>query len=106
MNLRKIMKLLSQTTKLCSFLKFVIQPDAYLNPFPNKPWFLRVCSTIRTLSVWKRVIFVVWEKINNFCMQTEFTEMSPWQFNYFCKVFIRTVADFQFCYSIDEYTFL
>ena len=57
-----------------------------INPFPNKPWFLPVCITrllktlrekekllltsnfyqychLQTLSVWKSLKFVVWERV-------------------------------------------
>ena len=28
--------------------------DNFLNPFPNKPWFLRVCSTSPLKTLWEK----------------------------------------------------
>ena len=84
--------------------KILVASMRNINPFPNKPWFLCVCSTcllktmwekekllimllfphcflpfwrtfchfhqiqncMQTLSVWKSLKFVVWEKVNTF----------------------------------------
>ena len=89
----------------------------YFNPFPNKPWFLHVCSTsllktqwekeklletsnfsfshsvfylfgelsgifyqtqnchLPTLSIWKIVKFVVWERVKSISCHSDMTEM-------------------------------
>ena len=40
-----------QTTRMC---RFALQlPHNTLNPFPNKPWFLRVCATSLSKTVGK-----------------------------------------------------
>ena len=38
----------------CPFLEYT--PDRYtrVNPFPNKPWFLRICSTSLLKTLWKK----------------------------------------------------
>ena len=37
----------SQKSPLCGYL-------AVFNPFPNKPWFLRVCGTNRLKTLWEK----------------------------------------------------
>ena len=40
---------------LCVFRKSLFQPEyRILNPFPNKPWFLRVCSTSLLKTLWEK----------------------------------------------------
>ena len=48
-----------------------------LNPFPNKPWFLRVCSTSFLITLWKKEKFLPFQRtfchfhqIKNFCLQS------------------------------------
>ena len=32
----------------------MISSDVFFNPFPNKPWFLRVCSTSLLKTLWEK----------------------------------------------------
>ena len=45
-------------TMVCSFSETEIRFD-YINPFPNKPWFLRVCSTSLLKTLWEKEILLV-----------------------------------------------
>ena len=36
------------------FFKVVKSWDCVVNPFPNKPWFLRVCSTSLLKTLWEK----------------------------------------------------
>ena len=40
--------------KLLTGIFFFTSSISYLNPFPNKPWFLRVCSTSLLKTVWEK----------------------------------------------------
>ena len=40
------------------FLHFVCKGST-INPFPNKPWFLRVCSTSLLKTLWERVKLLI-----------------------------------------------
>ena len=88
-----------------------------VNPFPNKPWFLRVCRTsllktqwekekfllflqcflpvwrtfchphqiwicwLQTLSVWKHLKFIVWERVKKHAQRTNYTDWNQGKYS-------------------------
>ena len=124
-----------------------ICPSVYkilVNPFPNKPWFIRVCSTSllktlrekekllvtsnfsffptvfstllenfqpfstnsklnchpQTLSVWKSLKFVVWERVNLCCKLLQFHAIVLKLCKYIDLILKLCLAQFSIIYSL------
>ena len=64
------------------YLSPTVFTEALLNPFPNKPWFLRVCSTCLLKTLWEKEKLLV---TSNF----SFTHSAFYPFSELFAIFIK-----------------